>query len=238
VINPGGLDPGLGPAPSAPDPLVVSPAQAQVLELLSHASVRGVTVAAVARQLGQHPNTIREHLDALHANGYVKRLDPTPGGGRGRPSHRYAVTAAPESPAHTTLITALAEHLDASPGGPGVAEELGYAAATASRVATPRSTTGESGESGQSVADRVLTSLATWGFAFGATTTDHVEIVRCPLVSAARVHPEVICGFHRGVVRGLVAAAGGQPADVTLREFDGPGRCSLWFAPELQVVVA
>lgn len=47
-----------------------------------------VTVSVLAEQLGQHPNTVREHLDALVATGRANRSRSTPSG-RGRPAWLY-----------------------------------------------------------------------------------------------------------------------------------------------------
>ena len=47
-----------------------------------------VTVTALADQLGQHPNTVREHLDRLAADGRIERLRSRPTG-RGRPAWLY-----------------------------------------------------------------------------------------------------------------------------------------------------
>lgn len=47
-----------------------------------------VTVTVLADQLGQHPNTVREHLDALVADGCATRTRSAPSG-RGRPAWLY-----------------------------------------------------------------------------------------------------------------------------------------------------
>jgi len=51
----------------------------------------GVTVAAVAAEVGVHPNVARHHLDKLAAGGYVEvAITRSEGGGAGRPSKRYS----------------------------------------------------------------------------------------------------------------------------------------------------
>src|SRR3954447_15531305 len=54
----------------------------------------GVTAAAVATEVGVHPNVARHHLDKLAAGGYLEvRTGRVVGGGAGRPSKRYHAVA-------------------------------------------------------------------------------------------------------------------------------------------------
>lgn len=77
----------LGPKHARPVLQRLSAARVTVLRLLS-ADTEPVTVGRLAEQLGQHPNTVREHLDALVADGRVERVRATPTG-RGRPAWLY-----------------------------------------------------------------------------------------------------------------------------------------------------
>ena len=58
------------------------------------AAATGVTAAAVATQVGVHPNVARHHLDKLAAGGYLEvRSGKVAGRGAGRPSKRYFAVA-------------------------------------------------------------------------------------------------------------------------------------------------
>lgn len=65
----------------------MSAPRAAVLRALAGVG-EAVTVTALADDLGQHPNTVREHLDRLVADGHVERLRSRPVG-RGRPAWLY-----------------------------------------------------------------------------------------------------------------------------------------------------
>jgi predicted ArsR family transcriptional regulator len=54
-----------------------------------------------------------------------------------------------------------------------------------------------------------------------------VRLTRCPLLEAARRHPEIVCGVHLGIVRGALEAHGGEADQVDLRAFSEPGACLL-----------
>ena len=42
----------------------------------------------------------------------------------------------------------------------------------------------------------------------------------------ARAHPEVVCGIHRGLIRGTMTAVGEDGAEVELRPFVTDRTCS------------
>ncbi len=54
-----------------------------------------------------------------------------------------------------------------------------------------------------------------------------VRLRRCPLLDAARANPEVVCNVHLGIVRGALAALGGEPEPSSLEAFAEPGACRL-----------
>src|SRR5512138_2907382 len=72
--------------------LLASRARADLLTLLRD-SGQPVGVRDLARALGLHTNTVREHLDRLVEGGLV-RSEASPPAGRGRPALRYRATAA------------------------------------------------------------------------------------------------------------------------------------------------
>ncbi len=222
MLKRGVEDAELGPKGPISRAVAVTPAQSAVLELLRDSDPRPLTVAEIAGRLGQHPNTTREHVDALVEAGLVVTA-AVRSGARGRPSQEYAVAEDPAPAMSLRLIEALATLAASTSVDPQVGVDLGYAAGAAVEV------------SGR-VASRGLLPyleqmLRGWGFSTVPTEGDAgVDVVRCPLVDAARSAPEIVCGFHRGVIRGLVAQAGVDPDDVTLVEFDRPGSCRLVLA--------
>ena len=59
-----------------------------------------------------------------------------------------------------------------------------------------------------------------------------VELRTCPLVDAARRHPEVVCQVHAGLVSGADAVYGGSGEGVRLVPFASPGACHLTLASD------
>jgi predicted ArsR family transcriptional regulator len=221
--------PALGPAPvrASARPVLSGPRGA-VLERLQR-STGPRTVAGLAEELGVHPNTAREHLDALVAQGLATRQS-SPAAGRGRPAWRYSADVEllepdPRVRDYAGLATALAGHLArhaADPAAEGLAAGREWGAALAGN-SPGRQPPGEAG-----ARHRVVTLLDDLGFApesDAAATT--VALRRCPLLDAARQHPEVVCQVHLGIVRGALDRLGGDPEPTALLPFAEPGACRL-----------
>lgn len=190
----------------------------------SHAPAR---IADIAAGLDVHPNTVREHLDALVAQALVDRTTEKPTK-RGRPAALYRPSAAdPAVPAqdYAGLATALAGHLartsvdperEARTAGIAWGHELFDGAEPTDN---PR--------------DTVLNILARLGF---GPDIDHVDgqansiaLRRCPLLEAARRYPAIVCQVHLGIIEGVLerlgTETGGQP---DLIPFAEPGACLLF----------
>jgi len=102
------VDKALGPLPArgrAREDL--SPARRTTLDALLELGGRR-TVAELAAALGQHPNTVREHLDALVRAGLTERT-LRHSAGRGRPAALYRATlaATPAGPEYAVLAEVL-----------------------------------------------------------------------------------------------------------------------------------
>lgn len=217
----------MGPAPArgASGPPALTAQRAAVLEAVQHA--RGpVTTSALAAATGLHENTIREHLDALVARGFVRR-EPGKAAGRGRPAMGYVAAERsepdPRVQEYVGLTTALAGHISRTSDDP-VQE-----ARAAGRAWSQELGDLEPQPTSRDARQRIVDLFDELGF---APETDGeiacVALRRCPLLDAAERYPEVICAAHRGLAEGTLERLGGDPAGVRLEPFAAPGACYLW----------
>jgi predicted ArsR family transcriptional regulator len=226
VINPQPAARADGPRAAQLEPLVVTPAQAEVLgRLRTHGTP--VTAAQLATAAGQHVNTVREHLDALVDTGVAERTR-MPVHGRGRPAYGYAVSARETTPAaHVALVDALATHLRATDAAPAAAaEQLGRRYAADLHLSSPKPR-----DPARRALAAVVDTMTTLGFGCEVDRSGTTaRLVTCPMLEAARRHEGVICSFHRGVVTGI-AERQTDRAVVELHPFAEPGACRLHAAP-------
>lgn len=206
----------------------MSKSRAALLETLQ-GQPKPVSLAALTSATGLHPNTLREHLEALVKLGLVRRRRAEPNG-RGRPAWLYDSTQGDGD------------------GDDGHSEYAGLAAALASAIHrnsdSPREDALVAGtEWGHGLARgagaspigdekrtrrRVVELLDEIGFAPEPDEHDSVvRLTRCPLLDAAHQYPEVVCGVHLGIVRGALEEYGADPAGTDLFPFSEPGACRL-----------
>jgi len=237
---PGAAD-GFGPRHARPALPHLSAARAGVLRAVTDAG-EPVTVAALAEQLSQHPNTVREHLDALVTDGRIERFRRAPSG-RGRPAWLYHSTAAEppdessdlmsgplgsDGQEYVALAVALIDQVSAASPDPGaMAREAGerwgrtlvehHVGALAAPDSRP--------------ADRVVEMLRELRFEPQATNDPKtMRLTTCPFLDAAKRHPEVVCQIHLGIVRGALSRLGADADSADLQAFAEPGACLLGFA--------
>jgi predicted ArsR family transcriptional regulator len=217
----------MGPAPIryGAGGVPLSAQRARVLEHLQQ-SVPSTTVGELASLLGLHTNTVREHLDALVERGLATRR-VLPAVGRGRPAGSYAAVAAHPEPDprvrdYAGLASALAGQIartSTDPRGDAIAAGEGWGR---------RLSTDLPFGSPAQARRNVVALLGDLGFAPDADARGGtVRLLRCPLLDAARAHPDVVCPVHLGIVRGVLAALGGDPQRATLLPFSEPGACRL-----------
>lgn len=202
----------------------------------------GMTAAELGEVLGLHQTTVRFHLDQLVAGGIVE-AHFVRAGRVGRPSKRYFVAqeevpveSSPQVGPYQVLAGLLAGALDPAGERPTpeeagrrwVRERLGAVpAVTGSRAeAAPAATTGE----WLAAVGGVVDLLEEWGYfpdleVDGRQGDAHLVLRDCPFLDLARVRPEVVCGVHRGLLRGALEMAGESGARVTLQPFTGPRTC-------------
>ncbi len=196
-----------------------------MLDLLLQ-SGQETTAARLAERTGQHQNTVRAQLDALVRRGLVRRRQ-APALGRGRPSWLYAPTVRGQQP------------------DPRVRDYAGLASALAGQIARssadPKADGLAAGEEwGRAIAagiDRTTTARARWrtvellsdlGFdPLPDARARTVRLRRCPMLDSAKDQPGVVCPVHLGMVRGILAALGGEPDSVSLVPFAEVGACLL-----------
>ncbi|ABL80858.1 MULTISPECIES: helix-turn-helix domain-containing protein [unclassified Nocardioides] len=220
--SPGDRRLGAGPKPGR-HPL--SPSRRAILEHL-HGQPQPLTLAALARITGLHPNTVREHLDALVRRGLVRRLAGRPQG-RGRPAYLFEhVEHGPGE--YARLAVALADALASSSSDPA-----GHAAAVGvewgRELARERRARTGAGEDARS---EVVGQLDDLGFEPRRGADDcEVLLTRCPLLEAAHRAPAVVCGIHLGIIRGMLDEFGADPSGSELEPFAAPGYCRLVVPP-------
>ena len=245
--------PPLGPAPTPPreEPPVqaLDPSRRLLLQVLSGRPVTSLaTVGELVEAVGGHPNTTRHHLRVLVAAGLVREVQVAPSGGRGRPATRYGVTPVGRG--------AVAGD-DASPGGGAAQEYVALAAAFAGRLAEGDGDPGEDARAigkawGTGLAARqaadvgddlageglVVDLLDRLGFSPDSVPGPHsagttVLLRTCPLLDAARLHPDVVCQVHLGLVAGALEAHHESSDGLRLEPFARPGACELALPPTL-----
>ena len=145
------------------------PAQRRVLEVVESAG-QPISSAEVAKTLKLHPNTAREHLDALLNAGLVTTV-PMRTGKRGRPTLLYSVTTLdPNQILSTYLDVITATAISLAEGSDGVAQAIAVGKNWAG-LPPPRPEAGSEG------ANAVATSSVTSAEASSgaATASDAVE---------------------------------------------------------------
>lgn len=216
-----------------------SPTRQAIMELLQEAGSipdgrsrddtveRGLGASDTAAALGLHVTTARFHLERMVAAGAAVTAQRR--GSVGRPRKIY-VAAGPERPslaspealhAFTELLTsAWADTADGAPGDPERAGER-WVEARADGSA-PRSAASPGAWLGK--VGMAVDLLDEWGYqpelrtSAGGRTVE-LTLTGCPFLSMARAHPDVVCGIHRGLLRGTMAAVGEDATDVDLQPF-------------------
>lgn len=221
------MDAAAGPRRGRSGPPPLSGSRAALLEMLN-AQPEPVPLAALVEKSRLHPNTVREHLEALVRQGLVRREKAAPTG-RGRPAWLYEATGGSTASEYAGLASALASAIARTSEDP-------RAAATAAGEDWGRELARDRGAGTTDPAtarDRAVELLDDLGFAPRAVPghADDVRLTRCPLLAAAHRHPEVVCGVHLGIVRGALAEQGVDPDGSELFPFSEPGACRLLVPP-------
>lgn len=186
--------------PTRPGDVLAQPTRARLFALLGELR-RPANTEELAERLDLHPNGVRVHLDGLREAGLVVRgRERRP---RGRPRDAWSISP------------------DAHPGGaaPTAYASLGrwlLRAMVASKIRVRdleaagrqigRELTAEGGDG--SPEERFHTTLVALGFQprreLRPTGTLTYRLDNCPYRDAVRERQPLVCGFHRGMSRGML----------------------------------
>jgi predicted ArsR family transcriptional regulator len=208
--------------PTARHRALAHASRVQLFEVLQDAP-EGLGVTELARQSGLHPNTVRVHLDQLTEVGLVTG-ETIRSGGRGRPSIRYRANEPPDDDRYRLLSSMLATAItDGDRDGPSpAAEAAGRHWGQRLAAASPR--TDATSDPRRSAPEAVTALFDQLGFA-PAGDDDRLVLHDCPYRELAEQHPDVICGLHLGMLRGVLDAHGAPGDDAWLDPFVTPTRC-------------
>lgn len=228
--------------PRGPVAVLDSPVRRQIVDLLGELAATdpatGLTAAELGDRLGVHPTTARFHLDLLETHGLVESLFVKAGVGRPRKKYRTPMRTMPADgdAAMRKLTRLLAESWptgDAAGGSEGLTPEQAGRRWAARNVAPPAGTQqGQARTAGAWLGKVGLTvdALHEWGYLPEVRTADsgrtaELTLVDCPFMTLAESRPDVVCGVHRGLLRGTLEALGEPDAEVGLQPFVEPRVC-------------
>ena len=221
-----------------------SPVRRQIVDLLAERAAApdatpdssGLGAAEVGERLQLHVTTARFHLDRLVASGLVESTFLRGRVGRPRKVYRtptQALRSAPDDAAVMALSRLLTETWQESEDGvPLTPEQAGRRWAlqnteTGSSESLPQARTPGAwlGKVGMTV-----DLLQQWGYRPDVRTQDHgrsAELVLsdCPVMALAEARPDVVCGVHRGLLKGALEAVGETDTEVGLQPFVEPRLC-------------
>jgi predicted ArsR family transcriptional regulator len=208
------------------------PTRLDILDRL-RASAGPMDARAVAAATGLHVTTARFHLDALIEAGLVVSQRQPPKG-RGRPRTVYASTSRQGGPGgqeaqggdpYRELSDLLAAHFGDTPVRRSRRAARAGRAWAAQRLAATPAPSRSAAE-----ARRAVVGLFTeMGFDPEPAADDRVLLHGCPFRDTARIHPEVICGAHQGLLTGLLARLDPAAPVPILEPLVRPHLCTIYF---------
>ena len=193
----------------------------RVLALL-RASKTPLGVATITAATDLSANAVRFHLQNLIESRAVRAAADPDHPGPGRPAIRYAATpmeATDPASAYRLLAALLARALNRS-AAPGAASDAGRDWARALAPA------GWAEEPHENPIEAVSALFENSGFdprlgLDGQT----LELHRCPFLDLAVEQPDVVCGIHLGLAKGLLEEIGARRDVRLVPVLDGSGPC-------------
>lgn len=215
---------GLGPRPAAVT-TALSSSRAAVLGQLAEADGRPLRAQQIADALGQHVNTTREHLEGLVADGLATSTTDIPKG-RGRPATLYSTGDSGSTwtvgRQYAALVDVLADHIAATEEDPG-----SYAFEAGQRWGERLLVEDRGADSGLEAVQRQFEEA---GFEPERVAEGQWRLRRCPLLTGARKHPDIVCNVHAGLIATLLAGQG-RPSEVEVEPFSTPEACIVTTRP-------
>lgn len=212
-----------------------SPSRRQEVLRLLKAAKTPLSIAAIARQLGVHQNTVRFHLDVLVASGQAEHVAPAHSR-PGRPAQLFRSVRRmdPAGPRRYQLLAAiLAQSVAVGPEPSVRAADAGRA--WGQLLADPAGT-GEcaaNARSGELVA-RLVSLLGELGFDPDlriSADRQQVGLRHCPFLELAQARAQVVCPIHLGLMQGAMAAWDAPVTVDRLEPFVEPDLCMAHLAP-------
>ncbi len=221
--------------------LLDSPVRRRIVDLLAERATRepadgpeGLTAADLGRRLGVHPTTARFHLDQLVEAGLLEAHFVRAPVGRPRKLYRTPTRPMPtDGGAAMEKLTRLLTETwpDAGAEAP-TPEQAGRRWALHHVPAPTGSAAGRARTAGTWLGKIGLAvdALQEWGYRPDLRTEDagrtaELVLTDCPFMTLARARPDVVCGVHRGLIRGALEALGEPDAEVGLQPFVEPHTC-------------
>lgn len=187
--------------PTKPGDALAQPTRARLFALLGELR-RPASTDELAGRLGLHPNGVRVHLDRLLGGGLVARTREQQA--RGRPRDQWSISPGARPGGSTPSAYAdlgrwLARVLDV---GDGASHDVEAAGREIGRELAPAGVSAGAEE-------QLHGALVALGFqptrepGPGRLT---YRLTNCPYREAVRERPQIVCGLHRGLTRGLLDA--------------------------------
>jgi predicted ArsR family transcriptional regulator len=203
----------------------------EVLRLLRSSPVP-LSIAAIAEQLGVHPNTVRFHLDGLLASRQVEQVEPDRKG-PGRPPLMFQAVRQMDRGGtrhYRMLAEVLTEALaaDRNPRAKAVAAGKAWGRSLESRAKAPKARNAEE------AVDRLVGVLDDIGFAPERRTSGGQQVVglrHCPFLELAETRGAVVCPIHLGLMQGALETWGAPVTVDRLDAFVEPDLCLAHISP-------
>lgn len=201
-----------------------------ILRVLNGASL-GLLAAEIAEAIGLHVTTTRAHLQRLLERGSVIQRDERVGVGRPRKRYyalplRQHVMDVPRS--YHLLTEVLASVLGGSP------EKAEAAVAEWALKTIDLDLLGMAVEQQPTWPEKVAAVrrlLIQWGYEPSVTSdgddATEIKMATCPFRAEAGQSVEVVCGAHRGLLKGVLKVLGEPGAEVDLQPFAQGTTCFL-----------
>ena len=199
----------------------------------------GLSAHDLADHLALHVTTVRFHLDQLVAGGLLTaHFEHRTGAGR--PRKLYAVAtgsleSVPSEESFRMLSELLVESFRTGPDGRQLTpEEAGarWGGERADREQLDTSTREPARTAGQWLGKigLMVDLLREWGYVPEVSTTGggrtaRVSLYDCPFLDLAEANTAVVCGIHRGLIRGVMQSLGEESTQVGLTPFVAPKLC-------------